>query len=454
MWWFAPFFSSGGYATEARDFVLGLLEIQAVPTRQLAGLRITQHGDAVDEKALEGLSDATLAGLEELRRGSVSPDEAIVICHAEPGAWRPPRYPTSLCPPEEDPAYTVGRTTFETDRIPVEWAARCRAMDEIWVPTEFNRETFIQGGVPPKRIRVVPEAVDTAFFDPAKVDTPLRLPLGESLYTPGEKIIDGRSVGSTLTETETKKQKRRKMLPAGWQACAQQGSSGFAVVFLSVFKWEQRKGWPILLRAFLQAFVNRCDVLLQLITNPFHLDADLTQAARGELNAVLRELNATALPSPDGIRWAPPIAVLDGHLPSKDMPRLYAAANAFVLPSHGEGWGRPHVEAMAMGLPIIATNWSGVTAYLSPNVGYPLSIDGLVPIPEGPYRHRHRWAQPSLSHLTELLIHVAANPDEAKQKGRAARELMVANYSRAVIARFVMAELNRIQRHLEAEGVV
>ena len=43
-----------------------------------------------------------------------------------------------------------------------------------------------------------------------------------------------------------------------------------------------------------------------------------------------------------------------------------------MLPSRGEGWGRPHVEAMAMGLPVIATNWSGITAYLDEEVGYPI----------------------------------------------------------------------------------
>jgi hypothetical protein len=32
-----------------------------------------------------------------------------------------------------------------------------------------------------------------------------------------------------------------------------------------------------------------------------------------------------------------------------DMPSVYAAADALVLPSRGEGWGRPHVEAMSMG---------------------------------------------------------------------------------------------------------
>ena len=51
----------------------------------------------------------------------------------------------------------------------------------------------------------------------------------------------------------------------------------------------------------------------------------------------------------------------------EDMPRaalrnLYAAADAFVLPTRGEGWGLPIAEAMAMALPVIATNWSGPTA--------------------------------------------------------------------------------------------
>ena len=43
----------------------------------------------------------------------------------------------------------------------------------------------------------------------------------------------------------------------------------------------------------------------------------------------------------------------------------------------GEGWGRPHVEAMSMELPVIATNWSGPTAFLDERVGYPLRFQGL-----------------------------------------------------------------------------
>jgi len=31
--------------------------------------------------------------------------------------------------------------------------------------------------------------------------------------------------------------------------------------------------------------------------------------------------------------------------------------DALVVATHGEGWGRPQMEAAAMGLPVITTNW-------------------------------------------------------------------------------------------------
>ena len=51
-----------------------------------------------------------------------------------------------------------------------------------------------------------------------------------------------------------------------------------------------------------------------------------------------------------------------------------------MIPSFGEGWGRPHVESLSCGTPVIATNWSGVTAYLNEGNGYPIAIeDTLAP---------------------------------------------------------------------------
>ena len=49
--------------------------------------------------------------------------------------------------------------------------------------------------------------------------------------------------------------------------------------------------------------------------------------------------------------------------------------DAFVLPTRGEGWGRPVMEAMAMGLPVIVTNFSGTTAFISSSTAYPLAFE-------------------------------------------------------------------------------
>ena len=63
------------------------------------------------------------------------------------------------------------------------------------------------------------------------------------------------------------------------------------------------------------------------------------------------------------------------------MPRLYAGADAYVLPSRGEGWGRPYMEALAMGLPTIASRFSGNLEFMDDETSW--LIDGeLVPVAE------------------------------------------------------------------------
>ena len=117
----------------------------------------------------------------------------VAICHAEPGAWHPSRYPTSRCPPY-GASYSIGRTMFETDRLPAGWEDRClpstvcpqlnhhlpagwedrcNTLDEVWVPTEFHRRIFETAGVRSEKLFVLPEPVDTDLFTPDA--TPLDL---------------------------------------------------------------------------------------------------------------------------------------------------------------------------------------------------------------------------------------------------------------------------------------
>ncbi len=75
----------------------------------------------------------------------------------------------------------------------------------------------------------------------------------------------------------------------------------------------------------------------------------------------------------------PTLYVISSHLSNDDYASLYKASNAFVMPTRGEGWGMPISEAMSMGIPVVVTNWSGVTAFVDESVGYMVEYS-LVPV--------------------------------------------------------------------------
>ena len=55
------------------------------------------------------------------------------------------------------------------------------------------------------------------------------------------------------------------------------------------------------------------------------------------------------------------------ELSREELRWLYAVADAFVLPTRGEGWGLPVVEAMAMELPVVVTNATGCAQRKAPS---------------------------------------------------------------------------------------
>ena len=96
-----------------------------------------------------------------------------------------------------------------------------------------------------------------------------------------------------------------------------------------------------------------------------------------------------------------------------------------------------------MGLPVIATNWSGMTEYMTNENSYPIRVDRLEEVLEGPFKG-HRWALPCVKHLGELMRHVYTHPKEGERKGRVARLDMERKYSPDVVGRKVIARLKSI----------
>jgi glycosyltransferase involved in cell wall biosynthesis len=138
---------------------------------------------------------------------------------------------------------------------------------------------------------------------------------------------------------------------------------------------------------------------------------------------------AALLPDP-----SPPVALLYNQaLSAARMAELYRSADCFVLPTRGEGWGMPILEAMACGVPAITTAWSAPTAFVNAQNGYLLPFRMQPADQHQRYLRGAQWAEPNQDTLTDLLRQVAGNPTERIAKGQqAAQDAFGWTWERAV----------------------
>jgi glycosyltransferase-like protein len=126
-------------------------------------------------------------------------------------------------------------------------------------------------------------------------------------------------------------------------------------VMLSIGGIEPRKNTLTSLRAFSIAkshFMKKDERLTWLIGGGETLFD--YRAYRGEFFSQVERL---------GLKMDQDIRVL-GNIPEVNMPDLYGAGDVFVFPSLKEGWGLVVLEAMASGVPVIASNIEPLTEYL------------------------------------------------------------------------------------------
>ncbi len=254
--------------------------------------------------------------------------------------------------------YTTGNHTVRPDGL----RQLTDLFETILAPSEHVLRPYLEAGLSPRRGAVIPHGVDPAVFSP---EAP---PLA---YTTD---------------------KRFKFMQTS-------------------FPWVYEKGFDLTIKAFCRAFSSRDDVAL-ILRVPRIPNRNERASTFGRLEALVAE--AVAQPG------APEIVLLELDVALGRRGGIYTGADCYLFPLRAEGFGMTILEAMACGLPVIATPWSGPADFLSPRYAYTLRHSGLIPERTRAGALLRYHVEPDLDHLIHQMRYVHEHPDEAKALGRLA----------------------------------
>ena len=262
-------------------------------------------------------------------------------------------------------------TLFETDKIPSPWRDGLMKAEHVFVFSDWNKKMWVNDGFPTEKITALPFGVNCEEFDPATVK------------------------------------------PA-------QITNKKGYVFLANGDFTERKNFDLLIEAYCKEFQRHEDVTLIL------------KCHYGGFVKPFKE-NVYQMVRDRAKHWSerpPKILVFADKLSEDEVPKLYASAHCFVLPSRGEGLGLPYIEAMASGLPVIATGWGAQEDYIKNGEnGILLNYDlrmilDVEYIKKCPHAVGHSWAEANLIDLRTNMRRLFENRNYGNQLGLKARESM------------------------------
>jgi GT2 family glycosyltransferase len=274
--------------------------------------------------------------------------------------------------------YKIGFTMLEVDGFPQEWIRQANKMDEVWVPSEFNKQTLLNCGLK-RPIYKIPLGVDCDYFNP--------------------QIKSVRNNNNDY-------------------------------VFFTNIEWGERKNPQMQLQQFNKTFKASDDVCLIAKLN--NRDPSIN------LQNEIKKLN---LKSTGGRIYFIINRVFDFY----QLPLLYRSIDCYITAGRGEGWDMPLMEAMACGIPCIATNWGAHQEFVNTENSYLLDITGTIPAQaKCPYYDGFNWANPDANHFSSLLLEVFHKQSKAQEKGMLAAMQMQEKWRWSHTAEKIMARLSHL----------
>lgn len=356
----------------------------------------------------------------------------------------------SLFPHADWPSYVIGRVMYEFSRIPHDWVAPCNAprVNELWLPTAEVAQFFIDSGIREEKIVLLPEAIDVSFYNPELQDS-LDLPPVPPSDEPG-RFSTPSPFGRVFSSKRYDHSQRDYYK------------------FFTSFKWEERKGWQELFEAYFSTFSSRDPVTLYVHTHLWLLTDEeraktdardpkvINERIQDYLNETFFEEDSerTATFLNDPATW-PHYVIICDNLSEELLASLYRSVNAFVLPTRGEGWGLPTIQAMAMALPTISTAWAGNMAFMTKSNSILIPVARLEELPQDTmygWEPNKTWARPDVEMLKVAMQKLFNHPHLGVALGRVARKDIEEFFSEEAVARLYEERFNAIKAFLRGGG--
>ena len=381
----APVGTRSGYGSHSRDICRSLIAMDKFDVKIWPVRWGGTPQDALDEK---NSSDKSI--IERLL--------------GDPNLDRQPDIHIHIVVPNEfQPVakYNIGITAgLETTVCPPVWIEGLNRMNLNIVPANF-----------------IKESLSTAVFD--KHDENTKQKVGElRCTTPVEVLFEGADTEIYKPTKEFSKDLVDELKGIKEDFC-----------FLFVGHWLQgglgndRKDLGMLIKTFLETFKNQKKQPALLLktsgATPCILDREDILA---KLNEVKNTVNGKL----------PNIYMLHGDLSDNEMNELYNhfKVKAHVSFTHGEGFGRPLLEASLSGKPVIASNWSGHVDFLNKDaILLPGSLNDVKKqsFPKNMYVKGAQWFTVNYNYASKILKDVFNNYSKYTVK---ARKLAIVNQTK------------------------
>lgn len=369
--WIGPYGDSSGYASASRSYIKALIKAPEINL-------------SLESKSFENIKtshESFLNLIQPFVNKAIMP--SVQIVHLTPENY------AGLVNKQ---IYSIGYTTWETDKLPSGWAEACNLMDEIWVPSNWNKKVFKSSGVT-KPITVIPHCVDSS-----------------------ENInISKLELDEDITDD--------------------------IYCFYSIFQWHERKCPVGLLKAYLTEF--KPDEKVCLLIKSYRMNTSPSEQ-------IIIKQDIANIKQALHLENYPKMRFFGTLLNPDQMFGLHTRGDCFVLPTRAEGFGIPYAEAMALGKPTIGTNYSGHLDFMNNSNSF------LIPCQETPvynmifphYTGDMTWCDPDITKLKSLMRYCFENRQEAINRGIQAKKDMQEKYNSKTIANLIVTRLREIKKGL------